>query len=287
MEKCVPFQLLGGGESSQRILGLLRDMEGPVERVTLVAKERLSVIVGTSAIDDRVDLLSCLISLLDMYSSSSDIVDIALPESVPAFKNGCHMFFNPIGSEKNGVGVVRVSTVHRAKGVEADDVHLHQMKLLPLPERIAKGGWNADEELCVEFVAKSRARNRMTYHRDLTTFDKASVLALWDPPVSITGDDTQATNTPASEESLGAEDGADKATINNALKILNLTTMPETSSELNKIVRALLFRAHPDHHFNSPESTRYVGHMGGAHGWNTLVWQMGEVHVWGKWGGGG
>ncbi|ASN83198.1 UvrD-helicase domain-containing protein [Deinococcus ficus] len=54
-------------------------------------------------------------------------------------------------------GTVYLSTIHRAKGMEWDDVTVLQPELMPLPYG------TAEEERCVEFVAITRARRRLTY----------------------------------------------------------------------------------------------------------------------------
>ena len=43
-----------------------------------------------------------------------------------------------------------MGTVHWSKGLEADDVYILQPNTLPLAERIALGGWQKYEELCIQ-----------------------------------------------------------------------------------------------------------------------------------------
>lgn len=256
MHKGIPFQLLGGEETSKRLVSMLNGMQGPLVCICPQVEEKLSRMQGTSALDPRMDLLYCVITLIDSYSAADGALDSSLPEALPAFLKWLHLFFNPSGSDTSGVGVVRVSTVHRSKGIEADDVFLHQLHLLPLEDRIAKGGWNADEEYCVEYVAKSRARERMIYLPSLDMFNLENVLSLFEPPSSVTGEDSQETEATASASQLG--DGQEEDAVNNALLILNLPAVPESASDVNKAVKQLVFRAHPDHNFNSPESNEYT-----------------------------
>lgn len=59
--------------------------------------------------------------------------------------------------------MIFLATPHAAKGLEADDVYILNPSMIPLTERIAFGGWKGMEELCVAYIARSRARHRMIY----------------------------------------------------------------------------------------------------------------------------
>ena len=74
---------------------------------------------------------------------------------------------------------MRVATAHGAKGLEADHVYLFNPELFPLKERILLGGWQRYEELCVAFVAVTRAKNRLVYLPNLAVTSRASCLDLF------------------------------------------------------------------------------------------------------------
>jgi hypothetical protein len=58
------------------------------------------------------------------------------------------LFFT--SDNKAGQGTIEMGTVHWSKGLEADDVYILQPNTLPLAERIALGGWQKTEELCIQ-----------------------------------------------------------------------------------------------------------------------------------------
>lgn len=89
-------------------------------------------------------------------------------------------------------------------------------------------------------------------------FNLENVLSLFYPPSSVTGKDSQETEATASASQLGDGEDNNEDAVNNALQILNLPAVPESTSDVNKAVKQLLFRAHPDHNFNSPESNEYT-----------------------------
>ena len=63
-------------------------------------------------------------------------------------------------------------------------VSVAALKSMPLTERLAKGGWEENEELCVAYVAVSRARRRIVKlpHLDHVIVD--AVKELFEAPVN-------------------------------------------------------------------------------------------------------
>ena len=64
------------------------------------------------------------------------------------FSDFLHTFFK--ANNKAATGIIMMGTIHWSKGLEADDVYIVQPATLPLPERIALGGWQKYEELCIQ-----------------------------------------------------------------------------------------------------------------------------------------
>jgi superfamily I DNA/RNA helicase len=61
-------------------------------------------------------------------------------------------------------GIV-LSTVHKAKGLESDRVFIARPDKLPLP---ASTKWQADQEINLEYVAITRAKNELIYDWEWT-----------------------------------------------------------------------------------------------------------------------
>ena len=64
------------------------------------------------------------------------------------FSDFLHTFFT--SDNKAGAGVIMMGTIHWSKGLEATDVYIVQPGTLPLAERVALGGWQKYEELCIQ-----------------------------------------------------------------------------------------------------------------------------------------
>ena len=65
-------------------------------------------------------------------------------------------------------GIV-LSTVHKAKGLEADRVFIARPDKLPLS---ASTKWQADQEINLEYVAITRAKNELIYDWEWTDEDE-------------------------------------------------------------------------------------------------------------------
>jgi hypothetical protein len=64
------------------------------------------------------------------------------------------------------------------------------------------------------------------------------------------------------EDTVDAEevedDPAPTDEVQTSLAVLGLSALPETVVELNKVMKAALFKAHPDKNFNDPSSNERV-----------------------------
>lgn len=67
---------------------------------------------------------------------------------------------NTLFSNNNGTGIV-LSTIHKAKGLEATKVFILCPELLPHP--MAKSAWQQDQEANLKYVAITRAREHLVY----------------------------------------------------------------------------------------------------------------------------
>lgn len=163
---------------------------------------------------------------------------------------------------------VEVSSIHKAKGTEAAHVYIGNPHLTPLQARLALGGWQRYEELCVAFVARTRARDCMIYLPELGQTTRATVAALFDAPPAAPQSSAQGSSqgsSQGSQDTQGSQDSQDSTsapdadedeaetddddgnlTDKKALAILGFIEMPASRAEIEKAVPVLLPRKHPD-----------------------------------------
>jgi hypothetical protein len=149
-------------------------------------------------------------------------------------------FFKP--SDKFD-GVVRFASLHSAKGLEADSVWIINPSLTPLESRLAKGGWEEDEELCLAFMGRGRARRRLTYLPDLEHTSREEVLGLFQHTAL---EDEDYEELPSSQDTVTADEPGPDEQAAGSLKILGLKEMPTSTAELNVAVRTCLMRQSVD-----------------------------------------
>lgn len=77
------------------------------------------------------------------------------------------------------------ATFHQAKGREASRVVIAQPNLSPMPERLAKGGWQAHEELCLKFISETRGKDTLQYLPHLEDVSRGELLSLWAAPPDL------------------------------------------------------------------------------------------------------
>ena len=63
-------------------------------------------------------------------------------------------------SDNSGTGIV-LSSVHKAKGLEADNVYIAKPDLMPHP--LAESQWQREQEMNVRYVALTRAKKRLAF----------------------------------------------------------------------------------------------------------------------------
>jgi superfamily I DNA/RNA helicase len=67
-----------------------------------------------------------------------------------------------VTDDKMGVGI-RLSSVHKAKGLEARRVFILMPKEAPMPHPMAKTPWEKEQEMNILYVAITRARDELVY----------------------------------------------------------------------------------------------------------------------------
>ena len=159
LSKVIPAIIIGEENTADSLLHLLGDDDLPMSRISLWIDRKMKLYESSSNMDDTYDLYACLRALLDNFAELPNSIDLSLPEARGEFQKFVHGTFKPADGN---IGVVRLSTIHRAKGSQAHTVYIAQPELIPLEERIAKGDWNTHEERCCECVAYTRRRVQQT-----------------------------------------------------------------------------------------------------------------------------
>jgi hypothetical protein len=239
-------------------------MEGPLSKIKLSVTSKVASLVTTCNVGSLYDDHCCILSLIEAYSAGPEAVDDTLPQAVPDFKVFVNKFFQP--QDLKETGIVNIATVHGSQGKEADDVYIMQPDLIPLEERVASGGWQAHEELCVAFVAVMRTKDRLVKLPHLEHFTRDTVLAFFDTPIEdeeyVAYQQTDSTfSRPSTPPSPSMDEFSYGESVKQALSVLHLTEMPETASDLHKSVKAMLFQAHPDRNFGDVDANRRTQEM--------------------------
>ena len=246
LERGYPVVMHGIPDTARELMDCLSEMNqnnGPLEYV----RERLDLAIDAQSgiaapASHSYEQVTALKGLLEIYLEEDSDVNTSLPESSHAFSKWIDKFFKPGEAEK---GVVRMTTAHAGKGLEADDVFIVNPSMFPLQERIDLGGWAEFEELCVEYVAKSRARDRMVYLPDLEVSSKDEVFRLLDKP-KVRAMDASASSQPYASSSQDTtltealDDTEDTTEKDAALATLELQALPETEQDLDDRVRSML-----------------------------------------------
>jgi len=197
------------------------------------------------------EILEAVVALSALYADPLELLET--PDSKLQFV----FWLNDYFKLPSGRVPILVSTMHACKGLEASVVYIGNPFLCPLSDRVALGGWQMMEELCVAFVAHTRARDILCFLPNLETTTRTSVLALWDAPPSDTVlqpdavCDTQETE-PATPPLLSIEsteaERNEASPHSVALRLLGLKNMPAARSEVEVAVRERLRHGADDKH---------------------------------------
>jgi hypothetical protein len=127
--------------------------------------------------------------------------------------------------------------------------------------------WERFEELCLAYIARTRAMDRLVYLPDLEITSRTEILSLFKKPITFTaeldegggsqGSATSSVSTASAASSsallVAAEDFDAPAQIKEALLTLELPAMPTTFAELDAAVRKRLLATRPDNALGSEE----------------------------------
>jgi len=258
LSKKIPCVIIGHENTGKRLLALLVGVSterGRTSRVLLSRSRELllakvTTLAKNKCTSDTFDLYSALLATLEVFAAS-DGVNLDAPGAVDAFKAHIHNIYNPtVLDGESFVGIVRLSSIHRAKGLKARHVRIVQPDLVPLADRVAKGGWHAHEELCAKYVAYTRAEDRLIFLPMLPRFTRDTFLELFEPNADDDASEGSDAELPSSSQDTAVpEDVSNEVDL--ALRELRLQAMPESREALNKVVKTLLFQVHPDRNFGS------------------------------------
>lgn len=107
---------------------------------------------------------SALEALRDRVEGLTAIIEGYAPDTIAGLETAIDDLFSDGGS------VITLSTIHRAKGLEFDDVFIIQPEHLPLTWK-GQQPWEIQQEQNLRYVAITRSKNRLTW---VTTSPKAN-----------------------------------------------------------------------------------------------------------------
>lgn len=107
----------------------------------------------------RKDADTQILALNDKVDCLHAIHSWSQPRSEDAFKEAIQSLF----SDK--VSTVTLSTVHRAKGLEADHTYILQPEIMPHPMAMGRA-WTMTQEFNCQYVAETRSKDVLTYVHD-------------------------------------------------------------------------------------------------------------------------
>jgi superfamily I DNA/RNA helicase len=106
---------------------------------------------------------------LDKKETMTNPIIISLLDNIKAIENfpktvetreDVEKFINDIFSNEEDGGI-QLSTIHRAKGLEADNVFIICPSLIP--SRLAESKWEIEEERHLQYVMCTRAKNSLNF----------------------------------------------------------------------------------------------------------------------------
>lgn len=260
LSKGYPVNMHGRENTGTSLLGVLSELKVP----TLAASSAiLDAYLNTHAPandSNAYDLRSSLSLMIKEFSRVFPHLDLAMPMAMKDFEAWLPTVFND-----NGHASVLLATFHAAKGLEGDSVYIINPDMSPLKERLDGQDWERYEELCVAFIARTRAKDRLIYLPDLESTTRGEVEALFVRPVELENAET-IEEAPESQEMLSTssigtsltnmavmvlDKTSDKVTSDTtplaaALITLGLTEMPDTHNAVDAAVRKILLTVRPD-----------------------------------------
>ena len=252
-------QMHGLHDTQKALLAILNETTGPLQFAVdaLTAELRDG---APSDTDARYDYVSALSHAAVAFLDSDPSVDAMMPEARDAFEQ----YVQKTYATKSGItaGAIVCSSIHAAKGLEADHVFIGQPSLLPMKARIERGGWEETEEKCVVFVARTRARDILQYLPNVEDCTRDAIMKLFEPPENAqdfcgsAGESDGSQSQEAKDKTdTDAEDSAEaEKAVKNALATLGLAELPATLKDLRLKVKELLMKTHPDRTVSSSQN---------------------------------
>lgn len=149
------------GEELGKTLKLSADCSdgNTIEELIKSMKKRLiftwDLLSSEAGVDKREAMVNpIIISILDTIKTMEN-----LPKTVET-RLDLEKFINDIFSDEGKEGI-QLSTIHRAKGLEADNVFIICPSLLP--SRLATMNWEIEEEKHLQYVMCTRAKNNLNF----------------------------------------------------------------------------------------------------------------------------
>ncbi len=129
------------------VMDLLRKLDDYEERETTKIMQRKHVNP------------SVLVALTDKCKCVRALADGAI--SIEGIRTRVEVLFADVGAEQDRRGFVLLSSVHRAKGLEADTVFILAPESMPHP--MAKLPWEKQQEWNIRYVALTRSKDRLVF----------------------------------------------------------------------------------------------------------------------------
>lgn len=149
------------GEELGKTLKLSADCSkgDTIQEMIISMKKRLiftwDLLSSEDGVDERESMVNpIVISLLDTIKTMEN-----LPKTVET-RSDLENFINDIFSDEGKEGI-QLSTIHRAKGLEADNVFIICPSLLP--SRLAIMDWEIEEEKHLQYVMCTRPKNKLNF----------------------------------------------------------------------------------------------------------------------------
>ena len=246
----IPCRLSGAIETSQQLMLTLNELPGTLTAVV----SKLEIILHNAPTDDddstrTREMYEALAKLVHVYLQLPDAVDANTIDAREAFCEWLRGFYAPTDG---GKGIFVIETMRKSKSGQADSVYLINWAMMPLKDRIDKGGWEENEELCLAYVAATRARSRLIKLPLLEEITVEAVKELFNTPVQgqyVTQPEATMESDPSDDEAAGAAPGGAAApndAITAALAALELAALPTSTEELDACVRRLMRAHHTD-----------------------------------------
>lgn len=273
-------QMHNASDSVNQLLGIIHlDKNCTLLERKVRLNKYLATHFPSQQADDTYELCEGIVVCIDQFlKEAPDGYDASTATSLAEFTKWLRAYFKDTVAGKDTSIVC--ATMHAAKGLEASDVYIINPSMSPLEDRLNLGGWQAYEELCVAFVARTRARDRLIYLPDLEATTRSEVLALFlDPNGGEDGGDlaegsTDDTNIPASDQPSSnlltepgpsGPPGSEQYETAKALNTLRLNRMPDTKETVSNAVRALLLQSNGKAPITNPpphqEVIKAAGHL--------------------------